>query len=79
MPLAALASVLFYARQAPHPDGDTVKAMFLLPAVPAWALAFGFAVDVLLRRSTRVGVPVLAVLTACAFVSVVYATFASIS
>lgn len=79
MPLAAVASVLFYSRQAPHADGDTVKAMFLLPAVPAWALSFGFAVDVLLRRSRRAFLPALALIALCACVSLVYATFASVS
>jgi hypothetical protein len=79
MPVAALAGVAFYATQLPAPDGDTVKAMFLLPAVPAWALSFGFAADVLLSRSRRVALPVLALLAACGAVSLVYATFASVS
>jgi hypothetical protein len=75
MPAVALAGVLFYATQAPHPDGDTVKAMFLLPAVPAWALAFGFALDVLVSRHPRVGAAVAAMLAACGLVSLSYATF----
>ena len=79
LPVAALAGVLFYARQAPHPDGDTVKAMFLLPAVPAWGVSFGFALDVLLERSRRIGVAVAVVSAVCAAVSLVYATFASVS
>ena len=36
----------FYAWRYPSTDGDTVKALFLLPAAPAFAAAFGFAVDV---------------------------------
>ena len=32
------------------PTGTPVKAMFLLTAVPAWAISFGFAADVLLAR-----------------------------
>ncbi len=79
MPVVALAGVAFYATQAPHPDGDTVKAMFLLPAVPAWALSFGFAVDVLVARASRVGVVVAAVAAACLLVSLTYATFAFVS
>jgi peptidoglycan/LPS O-acetylase OafA/YrhL len=79
MPAAALTAVLFYAFQAPHPDGDTVKSLFLLPAVPAWALSFGFAVDVLIARNRRIGIPVAAVLAACAIVSFAYVTFVTVS
>jgi hypothetical protein len=53
--------------------------MFMLPAVPFWALSFGFAADVLLSRSRRVALPVLALLAACGAVSLIYATFASVS
>ena len=46
LPLVGLASLALYAWRYPSPDGDTVKALFLLPAAPAFAVAFGFAVDV---------------------------------
>jgi hypothetical protein len=78
-PLAGLAAVLYYATRGFRADGDIVKAMFMLPAVPFWALSFGFAVDVLYGRSRRVALPVLAVLAVCGAVSLVYATFASVS
>jgi hypothetical protein len=78
-PLVGLAAVLYYATRGFRADGDTVKAMFMLPAVPFWALSFGFAADVLLARSRRVALPVLALLAACGVVSLVYATFASVS
>jgi hypothetical protein len=78
-PLVGLAAVLYYATRGFRADGDTVKAMFMLPAVPFWALSFGFAADVLLSRSRRVALPVLALLAACGAVSLVYATFASVS
>jgi len=74
-----LAAALYYVTRRPSPDGDTVKAMFLLPAVPFWALSFGFAADVLLGRSRAVARPVLAVLGACAVVSLAFATFALVS
>jgi len=79
LPAVALAGVFFYATQTLQPDGDTVKALFLLPAVPAWALSFGFAVDVLVARNRRVGAVVAAVLALCGVVSLVYATFATVS
>jgi hypothetical protein len=81
MPLAALAAVLFYSTQAPHPDGDTVKALFLLPAVPAWALSFGFGVDVLLDRTRALAgrLAIAAVLGVCGLVSLAYGIFATVS
>jgi hypothetical protein len=79
MPLVSLSGSLFYAVQQPSTDGDTVKAMFLLTAVPAWALSFGFAADTLLARSRRVALPVLAVLAVCAFVALSFAAYASVS
>jgi hypothetical protein len=53
LPLVALGSLVLYAWRYPSTDGDTVKALFLLPAAPAFAVAFGFAVDVLRARSAR--------------------------
>jgi hypothetical protein len=79
MPLVALAGSLYYAVQHPSTDGDTVKAMFLLTAVPAWAISFGFAADTLLVRSRRMAVPVLVVFALCAFVALRFATYASVS
>jgi hypothetical protein len=53
LPLVALASLLLYAWRYPSADGDTVKALFLLPAAPAFAVSFGFAADVVRSRSPR--------------------------
>lgn len=78
-PLAGLAAVLYYATRSFRPDGDTVKALFLLPAVPFWGISFGFAVDVLVRRSRRVGLAILAVLASCLVVALGFATFALVS
>jgi hypothetical protein len=79
MPLVSLVGALYYAVQHPSADGDTIKAMFLLTAVPAWAISFGFAADTLLVRSRRIAVPVLAVLAVCALVALHFATYASVS
>ena len=78
-PLVGFTAVLYYATRGGSTDGDTVKALFLLPAVPFWALSFGFAVDVLVERGQRRIVPVLLVLAGCAVVSLIFATFASVS
>ena len=74
-PFAGFAATLYYATRSYRLDGDTVKALFLLPAVPFWALSFGFAVDVLVQRSRRLGFAALAVLALCLAVSLAYATF----
>jgi hypothetical protein len=74
-PLVGLAAVVYYASRSYRSDGDTVKALFLLPAVPFWAISFGFAVDVLVERSRRVGVVVLPILALCLLVSLAYGTF----
>lgn len=79
MPLVSLLGSLYYVVQQPSVDGDTVKAMFLLTAVPAWSIAFGFAADSLLLRSRYAAVPVLAALAVCALVALHFATFASVS
>ncbi len=78
-PLVGLAAVVYYATRSYRSDGDTVKALFLLPAVPFWALSFGFAVDVLVERSRRLGFVVLPILALCLLVSLAYATFAVVS
>ncbi len=60
-----------YAWRYPSPDGDTVKALFLLPAAAAFAVAFGFAVDVArphlpLVVRTGLGVLLVVALAMCA-------------
>ena len=53
LPLVGLASLVLYAWRYPSTDGDTVKALFLLPAAPSFAVGFGFATDVVRSRSAR--------------------------
>jgi hypothetical protein len=73
LPGIALAGTLFYAVRNPTPDADVVKGLFMLTAVPAWALSFGFAVDVLAAASARVAVAAGAVLALCGLVTLSYA------
>ena len=72
MPLAALAAVFYYASHYVSPDGDTMKGMFLLPAIPCLAIGFGFAVDGILARAPRVGLLVVGLLVVCGAVSLAY-------
>jgi hypothetical protein len=69
MVLIALAGCAYYAYRYPAADGDTVKALFLLPAMPSVALCFGFATTVLAGRSRRSAVLVCAPLVIGAAVS----------
>ena len=78
-PLAGLAAVLFYATRGASADGDIVKTMFMLPAVPFWSLGFGFAFDVVVARGRRFAVPAVAVLVPCGVVSLAYATYAIVT
>ena len=72
MPLVALAGTLYYAYSYPTVDGDTVKALFLLPAVPAFAMCFGFAVETIGRRSRWLAVALAVPLTVCLVVSLAF-------
>jgi hypothetical protein len=73
LPGIALAGTLFYAVRNPTPDADVVKGLFMLTAVPAWALSVGFAVDVLAAASARIAVAAGAVLALCGLVTLSYA------
>ena len=72
MPLAALAGVFYYASHYVSPDGDTMKGMFLLPAIPCFAIAFGLAVDGIRARSPRLGWALIAILVVCGVVSLAF-------
>jgi len=68
VPAVALAGVLWRGSHPPSPDGDLLKASYLLVALPACALAFGFAVDrlwprPLLRAALLISLGVAAVAT----------------
>lgn len=72
LPLVALAGTLYYAYSYPTTDGDTVKALFFLPAVPALAICFAFAVEAIGRRTRSVAVVLVALLTVCLGVSLAF-------
>ncbi len=72
MPLVALAGTLYYAVSYPTVDADTVKALYLLPAVPAFAVCFGFAVETLWRRSRWLGIAIVVPLAAGLLVSLAF-------
>jgi len=68
MPLAGVAGMLYFTVSYPTPDSDTIKATYMLTTIPAWALCFGFGLEGVLHRWSRL-TPVLAVLLGLAALS----------
>lgn len=68
LPLAGIAGMLYFTVGYPTPDGDVIKATYMLTTVPAWAICFGYGLDGVLRRRPRL-VPVAAVLLGLAALS----------
>jgi hypothetical protein len=50
LPGLGLLGYLYFAVSYPTPDGDVLKASYMLTTAPAWALAFGYAMERLPRR-----------------------------
>jgi hypothetical protein len=54
LPALGLLGYLYFTVSYPTPDGDVLKASYMLTTAPAWALAFGYAVDRLPGRTRPV-------------------------
>jgi hypothetical protein len=63
LPGLGVLGYLYFTVSYPTPDGDVLKASYMLTTAPAWALAFGYAVD---RLPGRLRVAVAALLAASA-------------
>jgi hypothetical protein len=57
LPLAGIVGMLYFTVSYPTPDGDVVKATYMLTTVPAWALCFGYGLDSVLERRPRLLLP----------------------
>jgi hypothetical protein len=68
LPLAGIVGMLYFTVSYPTPDGDVIKATYMLTTVPAWCACFGFGLDAILMRRPRL-LPVLAVLLCLAAIS----------
>jgi hypothetical protein len=56
LPLAGIAGFLYFTVSYPTPDGDVIKASYMLTTAPGWALGFGWAFGALTRdRLIRLG------------------------
>jgi hypothetical protein len=75
LPLAAIAGMLYFTVSYPTPDGDVIKATYMLTALPAWALAFGLATERVVRG--RPGVLLYVLLALAALVSLRFSLYGS--
>jgi hypothetical protein len=53
LPLAGIVGMLYFTVSYPTPDGDVIKATYMLTTVPAWAICFGYGLDSVLIRRPR--------------------------
>jgi hypothetical protein len=66
LPALGLLGYLYFTVSYPTPDGDVLKASYMLTTAPAWALGFGYALD---RLPGRLRAVVAGVLAASALVA----------
>jgi hypothetical protein len=72
LPGLGLLGYLYFTVSYPTPDGDVLKASYMLTTAPAWALAFGYALDRLPRRARLVVAGLLAASALAALPFLVY-------
>jgi hypothetical protein len=75
LPVLGLLGYLYFTVSYPTPDGDVLKASYMLTTAPAWALAFGFAFDWLAGRGRLVRAALLVVIVGSAVLSVPYLVY----
>jgi hypothetical protein len=75
LPVLGVLGYLYFTVSYPTPDGDVLKASYMLTAAPAWALAFGFAFDWLARRGRLVRAALLVVTVGSALLSIPYLVY----
>jgi hypothetical protein len=72
LPGLGLLGYLYFTVSYPTPDGDVLKASYMLTTAPAWALAFGYALD---RLPGRMRLVVAAVLAASALAALPFLVY----
>jgi hypothetical protein len=66
LPGLGILGYLYFTVSYPTPDGDVLKASYMLTTAPAWALAFGYALE---RLPGRIRLVAAGLLAACALAS----------
>lgn len=64
VPLCGFVGYAYFTIAYPTPDGDVIKASYMLTTASAWAVCFAYAVDLLARRRA-VAVALVAALAVC--------------
>ena len=72
LPGLGILGYLYFTVSYPTPDGDVLKASYMLTTAPAWALAFGYAVE---RLPGRFRIAAAAVLAASALASLPFLVY----
>jgi hypothetical protein len=72
LPGLGLLGYLYFTVSYPTPDGDVLKASYMLTTAPAWALAFGYALERLPSRARPVVAGVLGASALAALPFLVY-------
>jgi hypothetical protein len=72
LPGLGLLGYLYFTVSYPTPDGDVLKASYMLTTAPAWALAFGYALD---RLPGRVRIVVAGILAASALAALPFLVY----
>lgn len=76
LPGLTLLAFLAYTARDLAPDGDVIKATYMLITAPMWALAFGYAVDRIAARRA-LAVPLAVLLVAAALVDLRFVVYGS--
>ncbi|MDQ3066530.1 MAG: hypothetical protein M3R12_05185 [Actinomycetota bacterium] len=76
LPLAGIAGMLYFTVSYPTPDGDVIKATYMLTTLPAWALAFGVAAE-RVAQGRRRSIVLAVLLAAAALVSLRFSVYGS--
>ena len=72
LPALGLLGFLYFTVSYPTPDGDVIKASYMLTTTPGWALGFGLALDRLRGTAWRL---TLALLVVCALVDLTFVVY----
>ena len=64
--IGGLIGFLYFTISYPTPDGDVIKASYMLTTAPAWALSFGYAFDRVAAQAKFIRWGLLLLLAACA-------------
>jgi hypothetical protein len=77
LPGFGIIGYLYFTVSYPTPDGDVLKASYMLTTAPAWALAFGYAFDWVAGRGRLVRAALLVVAVGSALLSIPFLVYGS--